>query len=291
MTTTRQQRLIHRSFLRRADQHERRYARRFLSVLANQYREAAAAYPQPYTVNPDDYRATLISLYTTALPQEAKICWDMYVRPLSSDRKDFFDDLMAILGVNVPEGEFVRLWRNTAREWLAVNMATKIQSIAATTQRAIAKVVESAINEGSSIPEISKAIRDQSNGEINRHRSVVIARTETISSMNKGRRLSMYTSNLLWNKKWVDTLDERTRLSHRDIASQEWRPLEQEYWLVNKSGSLEPADCPGDPKLSPENIIQCRCTEVFEVMRDASGRPIRRSDSPVESQEALEVIG
>src|SRR5690606_38735549 len=179
---TRQQRIIHRQFLHRADQHERRYARRFLSVLAKQYREASEAYPSPYTVNPDDYRPILIQLYITVLPQEAKVAWDMYVKPLAGDRKDFFDDLMAILGLNVPEGEFIRLWRDVSREWLSINILTKINNIAQTTQRAIAKIVESAINEGSSIPDIAKAIRQQSQGEVNRHRSVVIARTETISA-------------------------------------------------------------------------------------------------------------
>lgn len=287
---TRQQRIIHRAFLRRQGVYERRYARRFLSVLARQYREAAAAYPEPYTVNPDDYRPVLMQLYTTVLPQEAKICWDMYVNPLAGDRKDFFDDLMAILGVNVPEGEFIRLWRDTAREWLSVNILTKINSISQTTQRAIAKVVERAINEGSSISEISREIRQQSSGEINRHRSAVIARTETISAMNKGRRLSMYTSNLLWNKKWIDTPDERTRLSHRLIAQEDYRPLDQEYWLADGNGSVEPADCPGDPRLSPGNIINCRCTEVYEVQRDASGRPVRRQGGPIQVQEALEAI-
>src|SRR5690606_34459732 len=234
MPITRQQRIIHRQFLHRADQHERRYARRFLSVLSRQYREAAEAYPQPYTVNPDDYRPVLIQLYTTVLPQEAKVAWDMYVRPLSGDRKDFFDDLMAIIGVNVPEGEFIRLWRDVSREWLSINILTKINNIAQTTQRAIAKVVEAAINEGSSIEQISREIRQQAHGEVNRHRSVVIARTEVVSAMNKGRRLSMHTSNLLWNKKWIDTPDERTRLSHRAIAQEDYRPLDNEYWLVTR---------------------------------------------------------
>src|SRR5690606_4530174 len=125
------------------------------------------------------------------------------------------------------EAEVMRLCGDVSRQWLSVNMLTKIDNLAQTTQRAIAKVVEAAINEGSSIPNIAKAIRQQSQGEVNRHRSVVIARTETISAMNKGRRLSMHTSNLLWNKKWIDTPDERTRLSHRAIAQEDYRPLDQ----------------------------------------------------------------
>src|SRR5690606_4241873 len=139
-------------------------------------------------------------------------------KPSAGDRKDYIDDLMSIIGVNVPEGEFILLWRDVSSEWLSINILTKINNIAATTQRAIAKVVESAINEGSSIEQISREIRQQSQGEVNRHRSVVIARTETISAMNRGRRLSMYTSNLEWDKKWIDTPDERTRLSHKLIA-------------------------------------------------------------------------
>lgn len=288
--TTRQARILHKQFLTRHSQYERRYARRFLTILSRQYREAAEVYPTPYTVNQDDYRPVLTQLYTTVLPQEAKVAWDMFVKPLAGEQKDFFDDLMAILGIDVPEGEFIRLWRDVSREWLSVNILTKINSIALTTQRAIAKVVEQAINDGSTIPEISRRIREQANGEINRNRATLIARTETISAMNKGRRLSMHTSNLLWNKRWIDTPDERTRLSHKAIAQEDWRPLDSEYWLVNKTGSLEPADCPGDPRLSAENIINCRCTEVYEVQRDAAGRPRRRSDSPIQVQEALEVI-
>lgn len=289
---TRQQRIVHRQFLHRQAQYERRYARRFLAILAKQYREAAAVYPEPYIVNPNDYRSILEQLYVTALPEEAKVAWDMYVKPLAGDRKDFFDELMTILGINVPEGEFIRLWRDVARQWLSINIATKITRISQTTQRAIAKVIQTAINEGKSIPEISKAIREQSGGEVNRHRSVVIARTETISAMNKGRRVSMYSSNLMWNKRWIDTPGERTRMSHKLIAAEDWRPLDNDYWLNNKAGTLEPADCPGDPRLSPENIIQCRCTEVYEVQRDNNGRPIRRIDSPVmmEARELIEMI-
>lgn len=289
---TRQQRILHRSFLIRQGRYERKFARDILRVLARQYRDAAAAYPGPYQVNPQDYRNVIIRIYTTCLPNEAELCWNTFVKPLAGDKKDFFDDLMSILGITVPEGEFIRIWRDTAREWLAVNITAKISKIAETTQRAIAKVIEDGINQGKGIPDIAKSIREQSSGEVNRHRSVVIARTETISAMNKGRRMSMYTSNLMWNKRWIDTPDERTRLSHKLIAQEDWRPLDASYWLVTRQGSLEPADCPGDPRLSAENIIQCRCTEVYEVMRDAAGRPVRRSDSPVlmEAREIAELI-
>lgn len=277
---------IHREFLQRQGVYERRYARLFLALLKKQYKEAAQAYPSQYTVNPEDYRPVLMKLYTEVLPREAEQAWKDFVKPLAGDRKDFFDTLMQILGIKTPEGEWIRIWRDTAREWLNLNILTKIQGIAQTTQRAIAKVVEDKLNdpEGSSIAEISKSIEQAADGEVNQQRAVLIARTETMQAMNKGRRLSMMSSNLLWQKKWLDTPDKRTRLSHRLIATENYRNLEDPYWLINKNGQLEQGQYPGDPVLSAENVINCRCTEMYEVLRDAEGRPVRRnSPIPVES--------
>lgn len=277
---------IHREFIQRQGVYERRYARLFFALLKKQYKEAAAAYPSQYTVNPEDYRTVLIKLYTEVLPREAEQAWKDFVKPLAGDRKDFFDTLMQILGITTPEGEWIRIWRDTAREWLSLNILTKIQGIAQTTQRAIAKVVEDKLNypEGSSIAEISKSIEQAADGEVNQQRAVLIARTETMQAMNKGRRLSMMSSNLLWQKKWLDTPDKRTRLSHRLIATENYRNLEDPYWLINKNGQLEQGQYPGDPVLSAENVINCRCTEMYEVLRDAEGRPVRRnSPIPVES--------
>ena len=290
----RQQRSYHIAFLRRHSMYERRYANRMLAILARQYREAADAYPSQYQVNADDYRRWYELLYTTILPSEAAQAFDDFVVPLvGGDKinKDFFDDVAAMLGFEVPRGEFIRIWRDISQEWLNINILTRIREVAATTQRAIAKIIERNINEGRSITETAAAIRSEATGEINRNRSMMIARTETISAMNKGKRLSMMTSNLLWDKKWLDTPDKRTRMSHAAIAREDYRPIEQPYWLVTAAGTLEPLDYPGDPNGSPENVINCRCTEIYEVQRDSSGRPIRRRQSPViDSAELLEVI-
>lgn len=287
---SKQDRRIHAAFLRRQKVYENRYIRRFLAILAKQYREAANVYPAPYTVNPNDYRQVLFDLYTTALPSEARIAWETYVTPLLSEQKDFFDDIAAILGFDIPKGEHIRLWRDISREWLSVNILTKIQSLARTTQRAIAKIIESAISEGLSERDIAKQIRDRANGTINKERAKLIARTESLSALNKGRRISMYTSNLLWDKKWVDTPDERTRSSHRIVANDDPIPLDEDYILNTTTGGTEPAQCPGDPGLSAENICNCRCVETYTVQRDANGRPRRRQGTPIRVSEAAELI-
>ncbi|MCY4781701.1 phage minor head protein [Sphingobacterium sp. UT-1RO-CII-1] len=282
---------VHKQFLRRHGIYERRYARLFLDILRKQYKEAAEQYPAAYTVNPEDYRQAITALYLTVLPCEAEQAFNIFVKPLAGEQKDFFDDLMSILGIPRGDGEWIRIWRDTAREWMSLNILTKIQNIATTTQRAIAKVIEDKLNqpEGTSIAEIRHHIQQASNGEVNKHRAVVIARTETLAAMNKGTRLSMYSSGLEYSKKWLDTPDKRTRLSHRAIAQEEWRGMDDAYWLVNKLGVLEAGYYPGDPLYSAENVIQCRCCEMYEVVRDAAGRPVRRHN-PVDVSELANII-
>lgn len=287
-----------KKLMQRQGVYERRYARLFLAVLAKQYKQAAESYPSPYTPDPDDYRSLLEKLYTEVLPREAEQAWNDYVKPLGNDqksgglKKDFFDTLMGFLGMDAGPGEWIRIWRDTAREWLNLNILSKINGIATTTQRAIAKVVEDQLNaEVTSIDTVQRAIQEAANGEVNKQRATLIARTEVMQALNKGRRLSMYSSGLEWSKEWIDTPDSRTRLSHSLIAREAPRSLDDPYWLVDKNGMLEPADHPGDPQLSAENVINCRCTETYEVVRDAAGRPVRRNETaPIRSADLAEII-
>lgn len=280
---TRQDRRMHRQFLLRQKKYEAKYVRVFLAILSKQYREASNAYPEPYRVNQNDYKKAIENVYLTCLPAEAQIAWDYYVLPLTSDRKDFFDDLADLLGFTLPDGEYIRFWRSISQEWLSVNILTKIQGIANTTQRAIGKIIQRGVDEGLSATEISKEIRKESNGEVNKNRAMLIARTETIMAMSQGRHMAMITSNLEWSKRWVDTPDERTRTSHRIVARKPAIPLREPYIVdILKSGAIigaEEARYPADPNLSAGNCINCRCIEVYEVIRDASGRPRRKRDN------------
>ncbi len=287
----RQDRQIHKQFLLRQKAYEAKYVPLFFSILKRQYLAAAKLYPNHYIVNPNDYKAAIINVYSTCIPIEAEIAWNYYVVPLTSDKKDFFDDLASLLGFDIPSGEHIRLWRQISAQWIEVNILSKITGIAATTQRAIAKVIQQGIDEGLSERGIAAYIREQADGTINQYRSTLIARTETIMAMNKGRRVAMYSSNLLWRKRWLDTPDERTRTSHRIVADEKPRPLDEPYLVpIIPKGGVEPADCPGDPRLSAGNICNCRCCETYEVERDASGRPKRKTGTPLRIDElALQI--
>lgn len=272
----------HRNLLLRAGVYERKYARLFRAILIDQYNKASQAYPNAYIVDPNDYRDVLFKLYTEVLPREAQHAWDDYVKPLTNDQKDIIDDIVSFLGLSTPEGELIRIWREASRSWLNINILSKIRGIAETTQKAIAKVIENALNneDGTSIDYIRRTIEKEAKGEVNKSRAMLIARTETMTAMSKGRRLSMLSSNIEWEKKWIDTPDNRTRVSHRYIALEDYRPLLDPYTLnIPRTGGTEECQHPSDPILSAGNCVNCRCSESYRPMRDSSGRPIKRTQS------------
>lgn len=271
---TRQQQIIHRKFITRQKRYESKYSRLFMSALAKQYRSAAAQYAEIglYIVDETVLEPVYRKLYVEIMPAEALAAWDMFVSPLTKNQKDLIDTIASFLGLTSTSGERVRLWRRMAQEYVSLWILTKIKQVSDTTQKAIADVVERGINDGKGIRDIARDIRNESNGTINKNRSKLIARTETIGAMNRGKRLSMATSNLVWEKKWIPFVDEKTRISHRGMASKGFIPFDDPYALSNGDQMMYP----GDPNGSAANVCNCRCTEVYQVVRGADGRPLRK---------------
>jgi len=103
-----------------------------------------------------------------------------------------------------------------------------------------------------------------------KHRSEVIARTESIRALN----LSEYA---LWDEQvrqglvdagdlkrfWVYTRDERTREAHREIPSmnREGVGLTERF-----KTPLGPLRYPGDPAGVAANVVQCRCTVITRII-------------------------
>ena len=272
---TGQQKRIHKQFLRRQRVYENRYARLFLADLANQYRKAATEYASGGTgigvIRPEDYEATYKKLYTQCIVSEAQITWDMYIEPLTNERKDIFDDIADFLSEGLERSGLISLWRRLSQDYLQIYITQRLANVADTTRKAISKVIESGVNEGLGAEQIARNIQKETKGEINKNRSRLIARTETVNAMNRGKRLSIVSSNLLWEKKWIATNDDRTRKTHLHMNLEGYVEFEQPY-LVN--GEL--LMYPGDPSGTAGNVINCRCSEIYQVRRDADGRPLRK---------------
>lgn len=273
MAITRQDISYHNQFLARQEIYERRYSRMLLNVLSKQYRQAAKEYRETGTFNLDttEMEPVYRKLYTMCIVNEAQQAWDKWVKPLSGEQKDFIDDLSRILGINATPSELIRIWRRLAGDYMTINIMSRLENVTDTTRKAINKIIEKASNEGYGADKIAREIVSQAKGEINVNRSNLIARTETMNALNRGKRIAMLSSNLMWNHKWLATRDDRTRHPHLHMNNEPAIPLEQDFVVFGESLAY-----PGDPRGSAGNVILCRCTETFEVRRDVNGRPMRR---------------
>ena len=119
-----------------------------------------------------------------------------------------------------------------------------------TTIRALKKEFREALTEGEGIPQIEKRVRKVF-GIAKRSRSINIARTEVIGASNFGAVEAHKQSGVVVEEEWLATKDDRTRDAHAAIDG-ERTPIGETF-----SNGLR---FPGDPRGTPEQICQCRCT-------------------------------
>lgn len=107
--------------------------------------------------------------------------------------------------------------------------------------------------QGKPVPDISKDLSVRM-GEMNMHSAIRAARTMTTEAENAGRLDSYRRAKEMGidiKKRWLATLDGRTRHSHRQIDF-EVRELEDPF----SNGLMYPADPSGEPS----EVYNCRCT-------------------------------
>ena len=125
------------------------------------------------------------------------------------------------------------------------------------------KLMNSAITQGivqgETIPQIAKRIVDKT-GESSYASAVRNARTAYTGAQNAGRMEGLHQAQRLGinvKKKWLATLDSRTRDAHADLDGQIQEvddPFESELGDIMY---------PGDPTADPGNVYNCRCTLVY----------------------------
>lgn len=275
----------------RLAKYEARYAGSLRRVLSRQYRATATYIEQNGTdsnwsavINPNDYYPILISIWTTVGGKEANRSWNEYVRPYLSELppeqdtievKDLFGDIARFM----LEGGSSRTatLRGIMEDIFNTYTLPNLQGIAATTRERIETIVRNGLDNGLGAREVARMIRKEAAGDINKNRSIMIARTEVVGASNRGRLLAVMASPLQHSKTWVPTVDARTRISHYYMKDYPAIPVEADFQIANSNGMLESMLCPGDTSRSTHsNYIQCRCSLTFAVLRDENGRVIRK---------------
>lgn len=131
------------------------------------------------------------------------------------------------------------------------------------------------ILQGETIPEISQRLAKIT--DMNEVSAIRNARTMTTSAENGGRIESYRNAESLGiktNKTWISTLDGHTRHSHRQLDGETISDVDGAF----SNGCRYPAD----PQGAPEEVYNCRCTLIAQVVKsdidDISKRNSRLGD-------------
>lgn len=159
-----------------------------------------------------------------------------------------------------PKKDEIDLFFNNAMEaFVAGNVIDRILGITDHSRELLTRIINQALEEGLSIPNTVKLIRDTWK-EFSRFRAERIARTEIISASNYGSIIGAESTGLNLKKIWLSTRDNRVRDSHA-LADAQKREMKDNF-LVGASQLR----FPGDPAGAPEEVINCRCTVIYEVV-------------------------
>jgi len=136
--------------------------------------------------------------------------------------------------------------------------------------RKVKETVSAGIEDGSSIPDIAKGIKEDlltSGAPYWKNRATTVARTETIGAYNGGtfdafNVLSEVIADVQYEKVWLATDDSRTRHTH-DLTDGQRVPLSQHFAVgADPDNGIPgvPMMFPGDPAGPAHEVINCRCT-------------------------------
>ena len=145
--------------------------------------------------------------------------------------------------------------------WVQREALRKAQMIADTDRDDIYGVIAQRLEDGLGTAEIATGIRKLTG--FTPYRSALIARTETHAAATYGSiesvRNAEQTLDLPILKRWLPTSDNRTRPEHLAMRGQPAIPLAEEFLVGG-----EPMDRPGDSGASAHNLVNCRCSLVYE---------------------------
>jgi len=242
------------------------------------YRQVYNAYRKRYRVLiKRELDKQCMALLKGEQPDEEKL--KQYIRKLHNDAgitmaKYNYDKIRKSAGVKdsmTPE----QRWAAVIKLFLEQGLTQLVNGITSTTKETIRKILIQGMQEGWSIFQMMKEIEKSG---INIYRAELIARTETTRAANQGAMLGAISTGLQTNKEWIAITDDRTRRIPRNDYDHlhmdgKTTPIDQPF-TVPGLRSIDIMEYPGDPNGSAGNVCNCRCTVGFEVVRDATGKPV-----------------
>lgn len=169
--------------------------------------------------------------------------------------EDFGGEIAGDLGMRKKADAPFDPFTEAAMAWIKKNAAKTVTTIMETELEAIAGIIEAGFAEGLSIPNISKQIR-QYYDDNSAWKAARVARTEVAKAAGYGQQEAARQSGVVQTHTWLAARDDRTRDSHSYMDG-ETVPLGKPF-----SNGLK---YPGDPSGGADEVINCRCTELYGV--------------------------
>jgi len=151
-------------------------------------------------------------------------------------------------------------YRLYSRERTAAMTGEILDSQAVAVNNVIDQLLEEGMERGIGVPEVQRAMRKNLTDtltEINKYQAERIARTEMIGASNTGSFEGAKETGMDIEKGWLTSGLGETRDSHLFYESLGDMKMDYEY-----APGLQ---YPGDPAGAPEEIVNCRCTIVYNV--------------------------
>lgn len=147
-----------------------------------------------------------------------------------------------------------------AQRYVRTYGAAKVKNISDTTRHQIRHVIEHALADGLSVPDIQRRIVEKTGGQIARTRARTIAQTEVHAAACAGSHTAIESLQRPYRKEWIAaTQPGRTRPWH--LVANGQMVDGNEPFMVDG----EALRYPGDPMGSARNIINCRCVNGYLI--------------------------
>lgn len=150
--------------------------------------------------------------------------------------------------------------------WVLNNAGERITEVWLYTKEQYINVIReatgTAVDMGLGAPQTARMIRNMVEdrmGEIALYRAERIARTEIVSASNMGSLEGAVNSQASVKKRWLTSGLAGVRPTHMDAELQGAIDLNQTFTVGN-----DQLQYPGDVNGSPEEVINCRCTIIYE---------------------------
>ena len=180
-------------------------------------------------------------------------------KKFKSEKKDYDPTQLS-------DDQFIQDMRDYALNQGGSHITWISQSAESEALNIIRATLDQASAEGWGVGKLAQTMRDELQmGYSNyaRYASERIARTEITAASNYGSHLGANSTGYPMKKRWIATYDSRVRDAHA-VAGAKYQAgidINEPYFVGGEDLMF-----PGDPSGSASNIIQCRCTESYEVV-------------------------